>query len=76
MAYTIDEGMNINVADALAGQYYTYQGTKLNFSLRAGTTNCYIASAAYNDGTGRFRDVWFDHLNSNSLFETAHVTTR
>lgn len=49
---------------------------KLDFAIRPNTTTSYIASAAYNDGTGRFRDYWFDHSNSNSVFETVNVTTR
>ena len=75
-AYVFEEGLNINVADALAGKYTDYKGTQLSFSTRPGTSNCYIASAAYNDGTGRYRDFWFDHVNSNAVYETGHITTR
>ncbi len=60
-AYIIEEGKNINVADALAGKYTDHKGTQYNFSTRPNTTTSYIASAAYNDTTGRFRDAWFDH---------------
>ena len=76
MAYILDEGFNVNVAEALAGKCTDYKGTQLNFSTRPNTTNAYIASAAYSDGTGRFRDFWFDQINSNAVYETVHVTTR
>ena len=75
-AYVIEEGKNINVADALAGKYADYKGTQFSFSTRAGSSTSYIASAAYSDGTGRFRDAWFDHSNSNAVYETVHITTR
>jgi hypothetical protein len=76
MTYALEEGFNVPVSEALAGNCYSFQGTKLNFSTRPNTTNCYIASAAYNDGTGRFRDYWFDHVNSNAVYETVHISTR
>ena len=76
MAFTINEGTLINVADALAGEYFTDEGAKCNFSTRPGTSNCYIASVAYNDGTGRYRDISFDHLNSSNTYEIAHIVTR
>jgi hypothetical protein len=74
--YGLDEGTNCPVSELLAGNVYTADGTQLNFSLRPNTTNCYIAPVPYNDGTGRFRDYWFDHLNPNSVSEQLHVTPR
>jgi hypothetical protein len=76
MTLVLEEGTVWYHSEMQAGKCTDYKGTQLNFSLRPNTTNCYIASAAYNDGTGRFRDFWYDHLNSNSVFETVHVTTR
>jgi hypothetical protein len=75
MAYTINEGLLINVEDALAGEYFTDDGTKCNFSTRPGTSNCYIASVPYDDESGRFRDIFFDHLGNNT-YEIAHIVTR
>jgi hypothetical protein len=75
-AYVLEEGKNCNVSDLLAGKYTDYNGTQASFSTRSGSTTSYIASAAYNDGTARYRDYWFDHLNSNATYETVHITTR
>jgi hypothetical protein len=75
-AYILEEGKSCNVSDMLAGKYTDYKGTQANFSLRPNTSNCYIASVAYNDGSSRFRDVSFDHLNSGNTYETVHITTR
>jgi hypothetical protein len=76
MSIKVDEGTVWYASELIAGNAQAPDGTQLNFSLRPNTTNCYIASVAYNDGTGRFRDYWFDHLNTSSVFETVHVTTR
>ena len=75
-AYVLEEGKLCKVSDLLAGKYTDYNSTQANFSTRPNTTTSYIATAPYNDGTGRNRDYWFDHLNPNSQYEQIHVTTR
>jgi hypothetical protein len=68
-AYVLEEGKSCKVSDLLAGKYTDYNGTQANFSTRPNSTTSYIASVAYNDTTGRFRDYWFDHPNSNTYYD-------
>ncbi len=75
-AYVLEEGKNCNVSDLLAGKYTDYNGTQASFSTRPNSSTSYIASVAYPDSSGRYRDFWFDHLNSNATYETVHITTR
>lgn len=74
----VDEGTTWYASELIAGNAYYGNGTQLNFSLRPNSTNSYIASIPYNDGTGRFRDIWYDRKYPDMPDElvTIHVTSR